>query len=211
MPVETERRRVKEPDVRRQELLDASVRVFAEKGVNRATIADITQAAGVAKGTFYLYFSSKEHLLAGLKERLVDEILEHATALNARVGQDDWDALLLAVVESYVDFMQSRQDMIQVLVQEGMTPETNELFAECEHRIDEMFAAAIRVGMDSGEFHCSDPEMTARLIHHAFDGTLIDSLLYHGGIDRERFIAAATELVKKALGPPPPPKDIASG
>ena len=49
------RRRVaKGPDERREDLLQAARRVFARKGLPAATISDVTEAAGVAKGTFYL-------------------------------------------------------------------------------------------------------------------------------------------------------------
>lgn len=203
MPVRTERKRItKQPDVRRQDLIAAAIKVFAQKGINRTTVADITSAAGVAKGTFYLYFESKEHLLGALKEQLVEEILEHATGLYARVGKDDWDSLLDATVDSMTDFFIDRKDMMQVMVQEGVTPETNDMFAEMEAKVDQMFATAIKVGLESGAFHTSDPEMAGRLIHAAFEGALKNAILYGGGIDRDRFTTAAKEMVRKMLAPP---------
>ncbi|MGH2685711.1 MAG: TetR/AcrR family transcriptional regulator [Actinomycetota bacterium] len=196
------KRITKQPDVRRQDLVDAAIKVFAEKGINRTTVADLTAAAGVAKGTFYIYFDSKEHLLGALKELMVSEILEHATTLYSRVGRDDWETLLDATVESMTDFFIDRQDMMQVMVQEGVTPETNELFAELETKVDQMFATAIQLGIDSGAFHATDAQMTGRLIHAAFEGTLKNAILYGGGIDRDRFMAAAKEMVRKMLAPP---------
>ncbi len=203
MAVRTERKRItKQPDVRRRDLIDAAIKVFAQKGVNRTTVADITAVAGVAKGTFYLYFESKEHLLGALKELMVSEILDHATSIYARVGRDDWETLLDATVENMTDFFIDHQDMMQVMVQEGVTPETNELFAELETKVDAMFATAIQLGIDSGAFHATDAQMTGRLIHAAFEGTLKNAILYGGGIDRERFMAAAKEMVRKMLAPP---------
>ena len=203
MKVIPERKRTtKEPDVRRQELMEAAIKVFADKGIARSTVADITKAAGVAKGTFYLYFTSKEHLLGALKEMFVNEILAHSTAIYSRVGQDDWESLLDATVASMTDFFIERQDMIHVMVQEGVSPETNDLYAECEKKVEEMFATAIRLGIETGVFHCTDPEMTGRLIHAAFEGSLKNELLYRGGIDRERFVTAAKEMVRKMLAPP---------
>ena len=203
----TRKRTTKQPDVRRRELMDAAIHVFAQKGISRSTVADITKVAGVAKGTFYLYFTSKEHLLGALKERLVNEILDHATALYSRVGQEDWESLLDATVESMVDFFIDRKDMIYVMVQEGATPETQDLFAECELKVEQMFATAIRVGIDQGTFHASDPDMTGRLLNAALEGSLKNALLYGGGIDRDRFVAAAKEFVRKVLAPPQVYKD----
>jgi AcrR family transcriptional regulator len=203
MTLRTRHKRVtKEPDVRRRELMDAAIRVFAEKGVTRSTVADITRSAGVAKGTFYLYFSSKEQLVGALKDRLIDEILNEATSLYSRVGQEDWNSLLEATVASMTDFFIDRQDMIQVMVQEAITPESNEMYAETVSKCEQMFAAAIRLGVESGDFHATDPDMAGRLINAALEGSLHNSLLYGGGIDRERFILAATEMVRKMLAPP---------
>jgi AcrR family transcriptional regulator len=202
MALGTERKRVTKPPVeRRRELMDAAVRTFTDKGIARSTVSDITEAAGVAKGTFYLYFSSKEHLLGALKDRLVDDILTHATSLYERVGREDWWALADATVESVVDFFLARRDMIHVLVQEGVTPETSDLFAECEARIDFMYASAIRAGMEAGAFHVTDPELTGRLLHHAVDGMLQHAILYGDDVDRDRLVKAARELVHKALAP----------
>jgi AcrR family transcriptional regulator len=200
--VRAERKRVtKRPEERRGELLEAAARVFAEKGVSRATVSDITEAAGVAKGTFYLYFDSKDHLLGGLKERFVDQILSHASSLYERVGKDDWWALVDETVTSFVDFMDQHRQMCQVMAQEGITPETSPQFAECQRRIDEMFAAAIKMGVEAGVFEVSDPPLTGRLLHYALDGALIHAILYESDFDRARFVAAARDLVRRALAP----------
>jgi AcrR family transcriptional regulator len=197
-----ERKRVtKSADERRREIMNAAVKVFAAKGIAGATVADITEAAGVAKGTFYLYFAAKEHLVAALKERLVDEILAHATSLYERVGREDWWALADATVESMIDFFLSRQDMIHVLVQEGVSPGTSEVFADADARIDFMFTSAIRAGMEAGVFHVSDPEIAGRLLHHAMDGMLRHAILYGEDLDRDRLVAGGKELVHKALTP----------
>lgn len=55
---------------RRNQILDAATRVFAEKGFHRATVKDIARAAGIADGTIYTYFPSKTEVLLGLLNRL---------------------------------------------------------------------------------------------------------------------------------------------
>jgi AcrR family transcriptional regulator len=200
MIVRAARKRVtKSPDERRQDLLDAALSVFAAKGIPRTTVADIAEAAGVAKGTFYLYFDSKENLVGALKEGFVDEILDHASALYARVGKDDWWALVDETVTSFVDFMLEHRDMIHVMVQEGVTPETSPQFAECQRRVDEMFATSIKMGIDAGVFDVEDPELIGRFLHYAVDGALSHAIMYEEGFDRGRLVAAARELVRKTL------------
>src|SRR5690349_16786834 len=55
-------RRAAARDERRQQLIEAAKEVFAQNGYHAATVDDITRAAGVAKGTFYLYFAEKREI-----------------------------------------------------------------------------------------------------------------------------------------------------
>ncbi len=68
-------------------LLDASMRVFAERGFHAARVDDIVRAARASHGTFYLYFSSKEDLLRALAVQCSQQMEALATTLGA-VGPD---------------------------------------------------------------------------------------------------------------------------
>ena len=50
----------------RRQLLDAGLKILGRDGFERAKVSDVTEAAGLAKGTLYNYFESKEHLLAAI-------------------------------------------------------------------------------------------------------------------------------------------------
>lgn len=60
---------------KRERILAAAVRVFAKSGFFDARVSDVAKAAGVADGTIYLYFTSKEQLLVSLFEDRVDKLL----------------------------------------------------------------------------------------------------------------------------------------
>jgi TetR/AcrR family fatty acid metabolism transcriptional regulator len=72
---------------RRNQILDAATRVFAEKGFHRATIKDIARVAGIADGTIYTYFASKTDVLLGILNRL-NESAEREQQLNPEHGQE---------------------------------------------------------------------------------------------------------------------------
>ena len=60
--------RKEQAQLRRRQIIDAALRVFAEKGYDRASVKDISEAAGTSQGLMYHYFRSKEELLAAVLE-----------------------------------------------------------------------------------------------------------------------------------------------
>src|SRR5262245_66645173 len=88
------RPRTKPPEERREELMNAAQVLFLKHGVRPVTIEQITSSARVAKGTFYLYFSSKEDILAALGDRFGRTLLSKIEAAIAAREQDDWKGKL---------------------------------------------------------------------------------------------------------------------
>jgi AcrR family transcriptional regulator len=74
---------VKEPEVRKNEILDAAEKLFAAKGFEKATVNDILEKTGIAKGTFYYYFKSKEDALDAIIKRRIDEFMARVQAIAA--------------------------------------------------------------------------------------------------------------------------------
>jgi TetR/AcrR family fatty acid metabolism transcriptional regulator len=68
---------------KREAILRAATRVFARKGFHQSQVADVARAAGVAAGTVYLYFRSKDDLLVSLFERTVREAIAEGRAALA--------------------------------------------------------------------------------------------------------------------------------
>src|SRR2546430_12316187 len=68
-------RRDSAPGPKRDAILRAAIDVFAERGYFNARVADVARAAGVAAGTVYLYFKSKDDLLVSIFERSMRESL----------------------------------------------------------------------------------------------------------------------------------------
>ena len=69
-------RRKKTVEERRQDILEAALKIFTEKGYNGSTTAEIARAAGVAEGTIFRHFPTKKELLiAVLKPKILDGII----------------------------------------------------------------------------------------------------------------------------------------
>jgi AcrR family transcriptional regulator len=63
-------------DFRKQSICDAAMRVVARKGMKNVTVQDIADEAGVAKGTIYIYFQSREEILAKTMDRATEKLVE---------------------------------------------------------------------------------------------------------------------------------------
>ncbi len=81
---------VKDPNIRRNEILDVAQKLFYLKGYEQTSIQDIITEIGIAKGTFYHYFRSKQDLLDVMIERMIEQTLQ---SLEPLVAHDQLSAL----------------------------------------------------------------------------------------------------------------------
>lgn len=193
---------VKAAEERRDDLLRAATRVFRRTGLAEARIADITAEAGVAVGSFYLHFQSKEELLAGMKERFVDDAFERMASITAEVPHGDFLALLDRHTEAMVDYLFERADDILVFAQQGATPEAYRQTSEHERRIVQLYVPTIEQGVKAGVFHVDDPEITAWMLHNALAHTTTAAIVLDDRGSQERITAAALQLARRVLGAP---------
>ena len=80
----------KAPEERRQEIVETAERLFREVGYGKCSVEMIIREIGVAKGTFYYYFKSKEEILGAIVERTIAGLEEMAQAI---ADDPDRDAL----------------------------------------------------------------------------------------------------------------------
>jgi AcrR family transcriptional regulator len=158
---------VKHPDQRRAELLDCAQQLFLAHGYDDTTVNDVIDKAGVSKGAFYHYFTSKEALLEALAERfarqsiaLLGDILE-APSLDALSRMN-------AFLERSRQLRRASAPMVRPMFGAIYRPENIVLF----HRINTavaglmtpVLAQIIAQGVKEGIFHTPDPMGTAGMI-----------------------------------------------
>jgi AcrR family transcriptional regulator len=148
-------RKEREKERRREEILDAAQRVFAEKGLTIATVDDIVTAAEISKGTLYLHFQSKEDVYLALMTRGLrvlrsrfGEIISHETSVVKTLQKLD---------EAYVEFFQTQKHYFRMLntshqsnvhgqVSEGMKGEYAAESRENWEQIIDLFNRGVREG-----------------------------------------------------------------
>lgn len=86
-------KRARRAEARPEEILDAALEEFNERGFDAARVEDIARRAGISKGGVYLYFASKEALLKALIEAKVSPIAEQVASLAGAAGDQPLNAL----------------------------------------------------------------------------------------------------------------------
>jgi AcrR family transcriptional regulator len=184
---------------KRVRLLEAAEAVFVERGIARATVDEITGRAGVAKGTFYLYFTSKDEVVQALQRRLWQghvDLCEQAAARLAGEGADWWE-VVDDLVAAIIDYDYAHLDWHQLVA--GASAEVYDPGDDLETQIIAVTRAAIEIGIERGACHATDPEMTGTLLYQALKATAQQFCRQQAMPDRDRYVAAAQELVHKSL------------
>lgn len=163
---DTTRPRRRRKDARPAEVLDAALEVFCEKGFAAARMEDIAAKAGVAKGTLYLYFPSKDDIFKALVKIAAAANVERVEALAA-AHQGSMAALLRLILSTAVHLLNHPRARVLpklVLSQAGMFPELALYYRT--HLIERMLGVLAQVhrrGVAAGEFRDVDSTVVARL------------------------------------------------
>jgi TetR/AcrR family transcriptional regulator, transcriptional repressor for nem operon len=181
------------PEVRREQILDAAARVFTEKGPSAATMDEVAAAAGVAKGTVYLYFESKERLLLGLGNRYTEELVRRSGELLEGNNSGSFLERLDGFLEEITDFHFAERELHRVLFHGGAVRE-----AEAMRELRELMRRFIERGVEFGEFEVSDAGFAADFLLQGLHGALVPTL-HEEGSDRNRYLLPARELARKVL------------
>lgn len=91
---------VSSTDGKYDKILKASIDVISEKGLDKTSISDIVKKAGIAQGTFYLYFSSKKALVPAIADNLLTTTLERIKE-KAQGKESFWDVLEVVINETF--------------------------------------------------------------------------------------------------------------
>ncbi len=141
----------------RQRLLDAAEGVFAELGYHDASVVKITEAAGVAQGTFYLYFRSKQELFDELVRDL-NRRVRRAMKAASSVGTTRVEAELLGF-RAFFRFTAEHPALYRIIRQaEFVSPEMLRYHYE---RLSAGYVEGLTRASADGEVGPVDPEVTA--------------------------------------------------
>jgi AcrR family transcriptional regulator len=159
-------RRAAQADKRRAELIDAALRLFAERGFRGTTIADIAAATGTAHGLVYHYFQSKDELLEAILDRY--SFLEQLRTLLAVSPDRPASAVLTEVAVGFSRLLDERPELLRLVIAES---QTNPVVAAALARVTgeglEVLTDYLRARIAAGELQVHDATVPARALFWA--------------------------------------------
>lgn len=185
---------------RRRQLMQIGRACFEADGYAGTRVSTIVQRAGVAQGTFYRYFESKEHLLAELRRELFGQYLDAFRAAADHPGPAD-ERLVHVAVALFAEVHGSRS-LIQVFRQAATGEETERALIRSRDRMAEPLAALLRAGRAEGCLEVGDPTLTAHLVLSLFDDLVYHALTYASPGAPDRVEAEGLAFLLRALRVP---------
>ena len=160
---------MRDPD-KPQQIIDAAVRVFARNGFYNSRVSDIAREAGIASGTIYLYFKTKDEILVTLFR---EKMAAFVAALRAAIAREpDPEAKIRRLVHLHFEVLEADPDMAEV-VQVELRQGQKFFRGASAHEISayfELIGSVLQDGVASGMFRRDLPvKVATKMLFGAMD------------------------------------------
>jgi AcrR family transcriptional regulator len=176
MPYRSSDKTRQKKDAKRTAMMQAAVRVFAEKGYYAATVRDIVDASNVAIGTFYFYFPDKETLFIYLYEETADFLLQ--TIQQALATRATLPHQVTAAVRAYVNIAVFEPAVVQLLLVggAGALPALTSKRSTFREKLTNIWQAPLDVALDRNQVGPQNTRRTAEALTGAMDEVVLNLL-----------------------------------
>lgn len=180
----------KDPQVRKQEILETAMLLFEQNGISKTSMSDIANAAAITKGLVYYYFSSKEELVAAVVELLVEEINQQLQQIVQETSLDFYSKLA-RILKLYLVAIRERHGLMEY------SPANSGVYEFVKSSLTESALLYtrdfIRQAAAAGILTIDYPEYTLKMLIHGIAD------LYVEGVQEPKVLAV---LIEQALGLP---------
>lgn len=191
----------KDPQIRMAEIVDAAEALFNARGYQETQISDIVKAIGVAQGTFYYYFKSKEDVVEAIVRRKMDRILAEIEEIIA-IKDLEAPRKMSAVVKNAIDGIRGRRDglLFEYLFSDQKIHILDKLGRQAGEQFGPTLITIIAEGVEQKCFHVDHPEETMEFVISIIR-VVIDSLYKKDAPERQTTrLEIAQQLIEAALG-----------
>lgn len=147
-----------------QQILLAAADAYARHGYHQTSVKTIAERAGVAIGTYYLYFSSKEASCLAIIDRLYELVM--AAVVEARAGHQGTLAKLTASVRAVLHTFGSHEDLAKVVLIQapGAHPDFDRRLREIHAELTALVARDVREAIEASLLPSQDERLAARCL-----------------------------------------------
>ncbi len=189
---------VKEAEERKNEILDVAERLFGTKGFDGTSTTDILNEIGIARGTLYYHFKSKEDILDAMIARMTGSLVAKAGEIAGKKDIPVLQRLTLMMVALNVD-----SDLGHEIMEQVHKPQNALMHQKMQERLLEgvspivtrLIEEGIAQGICQTDYPADVAEMTL-----LYSNTVFDDLAGHSGEVRQRKIAAFIYNLERLLG-----------
>lgn len=151
---------IKDPEERKNDILTAAMELFKEKGYEKTTVSDIVKAAGIAQGTFYIYYKNKEDVFISVIENTREKIIEQLIDVQKRNDLNAIDKMNL-IIRLEFDINRTQDDLILQLHLEKNSGIHLQFIINTIHKLVPIYTSVIEQGVKEGLFDIKYPKEAA--------------------------------------------------
>lgn len=181
---------IKDADQRKNEILDAAETLFTLKGFDKTSTNEILEAVGIARGTLYYHFKSKEDIMDALIERHTSRLLKAAKDIAEDKGKPVYERIIQSV--RALKMNQSGNEVLEHIHRPQNALMHQKVQKTIINGLTPILAGIIREGIEDNLFHTPYPyECVEMLVVYAstvFDGDMLD-------INQQEYASRAQALI----------------
>ncbi|WP_242259653.1 TetR/AcrR family transcriptional regulator [Bacillus cereus group sp. BfR-BA-01311] len=155
---------VKEYEERRKEILETAERLFLTKGYTKTTVNDILKEIGIAKGTFYHYFKSKEEVMDEIIMRIIKEDVTKAKRIVSNPDIPVLDKLFKILMEQSPKSGDVKEKMIEQFHQPNNAEMHQKSLVQSIIHLSPILTEVLEQGIEEGIFSTPYPKETIELL-----------------------------------------------
>ncbi|NLG05355.1 MAG: TetR/AcrR family transcriptional regulator [Clostridia bacterium] len=189
---------VKEYDERRNEIIDTAKKLFITKGYNKSSVNDILNEIGIAKGTFYYYFASKEEVLDAIIYQTTDIIVSRLEAICEDQTMSCDEKLLTAFEALNVEEQGGTELLNEIHKPENAMMHQKSL-TSMVILLTPLFQKIIESGIEAGEYKCEYPKEYMQLFLSSSFTLLDDGIFSNNEIEKPKLLKAMITMLESML------------
>ncbi|MDD6155725.1 MAG: TetR/AcrR family transcriptional regulator [Lachnospiraceae bacterium] len=189
---------VKDAQERKNEILDVAERLFCTKGFDHTSTNDILSEIGIARGTLYYHFKSKEDILDAMIERIVEQ-----TTARAEKIAGDHSAPVLERIQKTIRALNVENEVGHMIMEQVHRPQNALMHQKMQEqllsRVNPIIVVILHDGIAQGIFHTDYPAEAAEMIM-LYANTAFDTLAGHSQDVLQQKIAGFIFNTERILG-----------